>query len=157
MNQPDRCALSLGMIDISVKNVTQRKATATVSIRMTPETFSELKTKGSPKGHVWETARIAAILAAKGTPGIIPLCHPIALEKIDVNFIMDENNSTVRVEVGVMCQAKTGAEMEALTAAAAAALTIYDMMKWKEKGMIISDLKLLSKSGGKSGDYQRKD
>ncbi|HBR13952.1 MAG TPA: cyclic pyranopterin monophosphate synthase MoaC [Candidatus Omnitrophica bacterium] len=144
-----------GMVDISGKSETTRTAVAASRIQFTPEAFKTLIDEGSPKGDVLETAKIAGIMAAKSTPSIIPMCHPLELSKVQVTFEVDKKALAVVARAEVVCLGRTGVEMEALTAAAAAALTIYDMMKWKDKGMIISEIKLLSKSGGKSGDYHR--
>ena len=145
-----------GMVDISEKAVTKRTARACAKIRMGKEAFGILLSQGSPKGNVFETAKVAGIMAAKSTSNLIPLCHPLALDKVNVSFELDKTNSVVSVCSQVICQGRTGVEMEALTAACVAALTIYDMMKWATKTMRISDVKLLYKSGGKDGIFQRK-
>ncbi|VAX35469.1 Cyclic pyranopterin monophosphate synthase accessory protein [hydrothermal vent metagenome] len=142
-----------GMVDISEKDTTKRTARASAQIQLSSEAFKILMNEGSPKGDVFETAKIAGIMAAKSTPSIIPLCHPLMLNKVKVIFETDEKSSTVTAITEVVCLGRTGVEMEALTAATASVLTIYDMMKWKDKGMVISQVKLLHKSGGKSGDY----
>ena len=142
------------MVDISGKNETKRIARAQAVISMGPGTFSALMAGDSPKGDVFETAKIAGIMAAKNTPDIIPFCHPLNLTKVTIEFKPDEDQSAVTVVSEASCLGRTGVEMEALTAAAAAVLTIYDMMKWSQKAMTISEIKLLSKSGGKSGDYR---
>lgn len=144
------------MIDISEKPITKRVAKAVGTICLTPETLRVLLIKGSPKGNVWETARVAGVLAAKATSSTIPLCHPIELTKVSIEYDVSEKDSCIHIQSEIVCLGKTGAEMEALNAVSAAALTIYDMMKWKEKGMVISEIKLLHKSGGKNGDYIRK-
>ena len=146
-----------GMIDISGKEVTQRTATASGCVILSPELFELLPKGQCPKGDVLQTARIAAINAAKATPSVIPMCHPICIEQVLVNFVMDETNKSVSVTVKVKSSGKTGVEMEALTGASVACLTIYDMLKYKGKDMIISEIKLMEKSGGKSGDYKRQD
>jgi len=145
-----------GMIDISGKKVTQRTATASGCVVLTEELFEVLREGKSPKGDILETAKIAAINAAKATPSLIPMCHPIGIEAVKVNFVMDQINKSVSVNVKVKSSGKTGVEMEALTGASVACLTIYDMLKYKGKEMIISEIKLIEKSGGKSGNYKRK-
>jgi cyclic pyranopterin phosphate synthase len=139
------------MVDISEKSPTARVARAHAFVRMSAEVLAALPS--NPKGDPLEVARIAAILAAKRTWELIPLCHQIPIAKIDVDFGIEADG--IRVLSYVTCTAGTGAEMEALTAAAVAALTIYDMTKALDKGIQITDLHLLSKSGGKSGDYVR--
>lgn len=145
-----------GMVDISEKNVTSRLASASGSITMSKEAFKILLSKGSPKGDVLETAKVAGIMAAKNTPVMIPLCHPILLNKVNITFESRVKTSMITVIAQVKSDGKTGVEMEALTAVSAACLTIYDMMKWADKAMVIGDIKLLEKRGGKSGDYLRK-
>jgi cyclic pyranopterin phosphate synthase len=147
--------LSAGMVDIGKKDVTRRVAVASGTIRMGREAFAAFVGKGSPKGDVLETARVAGIMAAKSTPQIVPLCHPLQLNAASVNFKVDKTKQTVTASAEISCAGRTGVEMEALTAVSAALLTIYDMMKWADKAMTISDIKLLSKSGGKSGDFKR--
>lgn len=142
-----------GMVDVSSKKTTRRVARASSTITMTPKAFRAFMKKGSPKGNVFETAKIAGVMAAKSTPAIIPLCHPLALNKVEVTFETDQTQRQVTATAEVVSIGRTGVEMEALTAASVACLTIYDMMKWADKGLIISETKLLHKSGGKSGDY----
>ena len=139
------------MVDISEKVNTTRTAQAHAFVRMSPEVLTALPS--NPKGDPLEVARIAAIQAAKRTWELIPLCHQIPIAKVDIDFRIE--SSGIRVFSYVVCTAGTGAEMEALTAAAVAALTIYDMTKALDKGIEISELHLLKKSGGKSGDYER--
>ena len=145
------------MIDISGKDVTVRTATATGCVVLGEEVFEVLRQGQCPKGDVLETAKIAAINAVKTTASIIPMCHPILIEAVKVNFAMDEANKSVCVNVKVKSSGKTGVEMEALCGASAGCLTIYDMLKYKGKDMVISQIKLLEKTGGKSGDYKRQD
>lgn len=147
--------LSEGMVDISEKNITKRIAVATSTISMNQETFHSLMDGRSPKGDVFETAKVAGIMAAKSTPQIIPLCHPLSLNKVNISFETNEKECLVKTKAEVVCDGKTGVEMEALMAATAASLTIYDMMKWADKAMVIGDVQLEYKSGGKSGTYQR--
>jgi cyclic pyranopterin phosphate synthase len=144
-----------GMIDISQKGITIRTATAAGRVVLGDELFDVLNRRLCPKGDVLETAKIAAINAVKATPSIIPMCHPIPIEAVKVDFVMDETSKSVSVNVTVKSSGKTGVEMEALTGASAACLTIYDMLKYKGKGMVISEIKLMEKTGGKSGDYKR--
>lgn len=144
-----------GMIDVSGKRVTKRLAKASARIAMSAKAFKILMTEGSPKGDVFETAKIAGIMAAKSTPSIIPMCHPLEIGKVTVTFVKDAKICSVTATAEVGCLGRTGVEMEALTAAAAAVLTIYDMMKWAGQDMVISDVHLLHKSGGKSGIYNR--
>ena len=143
------------MRDISEKDVTVRTASASGCVVLGEEVFEVLREKQCPKGDVLETAKIAAINAVKATPSIIPMCHTILVESVKVNFTMDEEDKSVCVNVQVKSSGKTGVEMEALTGAAAACLAVYDMLKYKGKGMVIKEVKLMEKSGGKSGDYKR--
>ena len=146
---------NLGMVDISQKEKTKRVAVACGHIKMSPKAFKALLSQQSPKGDVLETAKIAGIMAAKSTPAIIPMCHPLELNKVKLSFEKDKKFHSIQIQSEVVCVGRTGVEMEALTAVCAAALTIYDRMKWADKAMVISDIKLLSKSGGKSGDFLR--
>ena len=148
---------SKSMVDISAKDITVRTATATGGVVLGQEVFEVLRQGRCPKGDVLETAKIAAIGAVKATPSIIPMCHPIGIEAIKVGFTLEEADKSVCVKVTVKSTGKTGVEMEALTAASVACLTIYDMLKYKSKSMVISQIKLLEKTGGKSGNYKRKD
>lgn len=143
------------MVDVGEKNVTKRVAIASSQITMSEKAFESLMQDASPKGNVFETAKIAGIMAAKATPRLIPMCHPLELNKVNVTFEVDEKALRITSRAEVSCNGRTGVEMEALTAASVTALTIYDMMKWVDKSMVISDVKLLEKSGGKSGDYKR--
>jgi len=145
------------MIDVSEKDVTVRTAKASGCIVLGKEAFDVLKQGSCIKGDVLATAKIAAIQAVKSTPAIIPMCHPLLIEAVNVEFNMNEQDKSVTVTVAVKSSGKTGVEMEALTAAAAACLTIYDMLKYTGKDMVISQIKLLEKTGGKSGDYKRQD
>ena len=146
---------SSGMVDISNKSITARIALASATIKMSASAFKILMTSGSPKGDVFETAKVAAIMAAKSTPAIIPLCHPLVLNKVNIRFETDKKTSMISVIAQVKSDGKTGVEMEALTAVSVGCLTIYDMMKWADKNMVIGEIKLLEKSGGQSGDYKR--
>ena len=143
------------MVDVGEKDVTRREARAEAWVSASPETL-ELITSGSlPKGDVFSTARIAGIAAAKKTPDLIPLCHPLRLDTVEVGFEVDAEGSRIRVESRVLATDRTGVEMEALMAAAVAALTIYDMCKAVERGVEITSVRLIYKSGGKSGTWQR--
>ena len=143
------------MIDVGDKDVTSREAVAEGFISMTPQTVRLVASSTLPKGNALETARVAAIMAAKNTPQIVPLCHPLMLSGVDCDFECDEENGTIRVETRVRCEGKTGVEMEALTAVSAALLTIYDMTKGVDNTLEIRNIRLLEKRGGKSGDWKR--
>ena len=144
------------MVDVSGKDETVRTAVAAGRVRMNAETFALVKTGGMKKGDVLTTAQISGVMAAKKTSDMIPMCHTLALTGVDLSFDLNEADCTVDITATVKCRGVTGVEMEALTAASVAALTIYDMCKALEKGMVISDVRLLEKTGGKSGDYRRK-
>ena len=144
------------MVDVGLKDISHRIARACAQVKMTDKTIAILLSKGSPKGDIFETAKIAGIMAAKSTASVIPLCHPLSLEKIGITFDINRSKSVVTVYSQVSCHGRTGVEMEALLAVAAAALTIYDMMKWADKKISITDIKLLYKSGGKSGVFEWK-
>ena len=145
----------ISMVHVGAKKVTQREAVAAATVRMTPATLKKLIERALPKGDVLTTAKIAGVLAAKQTPSLIPLAHPLALESVDVTFDIDAEGGTIEVRSIVRCEGKTGVEMEAMTACAVAALTIYDMCKSAEKGIVIDALQLMRKSGGKSGTWER--
>jgi cyclic pyranopterin phosphate synthase len=144
-----------GMADITHKPVTHRTARATARIQFKRKAFQILMKDGSPKGNVFETARIAGMMAAKSTAHSIPHCHPLMLTKVQLNFRPLKTRNTILILAEVSCQGQTGVEMEALQAATTAALTIYDMMKWSGQDMVISEVMLLEKRGGKSGDFKR--
>ena len=144
----------MGMIDISSKKVTEREAVVEGKVYLKPEVLKLIKNKKIPKGDVLETAKLAGILGAKKTPQIIPLCHPISIDFVDIEFFLKTKELKIRATVKGI--AKTGVEMEAFVATAICALTIYDMCKPLDKEIVISDLKLLKKTGGKSGAYIRK-
>jgi cyclic pyranopterin phosphate synthase len=143
------------MVDVGAKARTRRLAVASGRIGMQPATFRLVASGRAKKGDVLGVARIAAIQAAKRTPDIIPLAHPIAITRVSVDFELEEKESSVRVVATVECHGQTGVEMEALTAVAAGLLTIYDMVKAVDRGMTLSDLRLEEKHGGKSGTYTR--
>ncbi len=139
------------MVDVSGKPETYREAVAKGVVRMQPATFDLIKQGKMTKGDVLAVAQLAGIMAAKQTPSLIPLCHPILIDDVKVAFDLNEQNSTIEIAATVRGTGKTGVEMEALTATAVAALTIYDMCKAVERGMKIENIRLVSKSGGKSG------
>jgi cyclic pyranopterin phosphate synthase len=143
------------MVDVGNKPVTGRRAVARAVLRMAPETAVAVAAGDAPKGDVLGTARIAGIQAAKRTGELIPLCHPLALDHVDVDARVDAAAGTITLTAEVRVTARTGVEMEAMTAAAVAALTVYDMVKGLERGVTVEDVRLISKSGGRSGDWQR--
>ena len=145
------------MVDISDKENTERLATASTSITMNKKTLQMIKEGTSKKGDVIGIARLAGIMAAKKTSDLIPLCHPVSLASVSVNFDIKENINTIKITSNCKLNGKTGLEMEALTAVSIAALTIYDMCKAVDREMIISETQLLFKSGGKSGTFNRND
>lgn len=144
------------MVDVSPKPDTTREATAQAILRMRPATLRAVQRGDAPKGDVFGVARTAGILAAKRTPELIPLCHPLRLTRVEVSFEARPRTGEVTVLARVRTVDKTGVEMEALTAAGVAALTVYDMVKALEKGVTITRLRLLEKSGGKSGHWTRR-
>jgi len=143
------------MVDVGDKDATTRTATAGGAVRVNAATFDLIAAGGIKKGDVLAVAQVAGIMAAKSTPGIIPMCHPIILTGVDINFVPDKAANTIRITATVRCKGETGVEMEALTAVSVAALTIYDMCKAVQRDIEITDICLLSKSGDKSGDYMR--
>jgi cyclic pyranopterin phosphate synthase len=144
-----------GMIDVSNKDITIRTAKASGTICLGSEAFEIVESGDSIKGDVLATAKIAAVQAVKSTSRLIPLCHSLLIEAVDVDFLLNGQNKSVIASVTVKSSGKTGVEMEALTGVSIACLTIYDMLKYVGKGMVISEIKLLEKTGGKSGDYKR--
>lgn len=143
------------MVDVADKAVTVREAIATGTVRMKPEVLRMIVAGQIPKGDVLAVARVAGIMAAKKTPELIPLCHPLPITSVTVDFSPDEAHGTISITARVRVEGKTGVEMEALTAVSVAALTVYDMCKAADKSMIVSDICLQKKTGGKSGTYQR--
>lgn len=141
------------MVDVADKSVTHRIAVASGQVRMKPETLDLIRTGSAAKGDVIATARIAGIMAAKKTHELIPLCHPIPLTKVSVEFEVNSDLPGLKLTATAKCLGQTGVEMEALTAVSVACLTIYDMAKAVDRGMEIGDIKVLKKSGGKSGDW----
>ena len=147
---------SAKMVDVSGKNHTLRTARAETFVLVGSEIAEQLRESGGvSKGNVLETARLAGIMAAKKTSGLIPMCHPIPVDSVEIDAVIGDDR--VRIESRVSCVWKTGVEMEAMTAAAVAALTVYDMVKSAGKGVVIGPLSLLEKTGGKSGDWKREE
>lgn len=153
-----KCQISskVRMVDITEKKDTKRQAIAQAQVSLKSQTIELIKKNKIPKGDVLSASKIAGIMAAKKTPQLIPLCHPLQITEASLDFKFVGKNR-ILIESKVSCIGKTGVEMEALTAASIAALTIYDMCKPVDRDIIISDIKLLKKTGGKSGDYERKD
>ena len=143
------------MVDVSEKQITFRQAIASGVISMQPDTFRMIMNKEIVKGDVLEVAKIAGIMGAKKTSELIPMCHPLEITSVDMFFRPREEESIINIESKVKVRGRTGVEMEALVAVSTAALAIYDMCKAVDKGMTISQVKLISKRGGKSGTYQR--
>jgi cyclic pyranopterin monophosphate synthase len=141
------------MVDVGAKDVTERVAVARASVTMQAATLKLIRDKKAAKGDVLAVAQLAGIMAAKKTPELIPLCHPLALSSVDVQLSIDPRRHAVDIEATCRLKGRTGVEMEALTAASVAALTVYDMCKSVDRGMVISDVRLLHKSGGKSGTF----
>ncbi len=142
------------MVDVSEKSITQREAVASASISMNLAAFEAVEKGHAKKGDVLGIARIAAIQGAKRTSDLIPLCHPLMISKVAVEFDLEQKTRSIKIEARVKTTGQTGVEMEALTAASTAALTIYDMLKAVDKSMRISDIRLLEKQGGKSGHFK---
>jgi cyclic pyranopterin monophosphate synthase len=143
------------MVDVGQKEITVREAVARGEIRMQPDTLDLILEGRAKKGDVLGVARIAAIMGAKKTPDLIPLAHPLPLTSVKVDFFPDKERSLIEIEATVKVSARTGVEMEALTAVACAGLTIYDMCKAVDRGMVISEIRLMEKSGGRSGHFKR--
>ncbi|HTK75809.1 MAG TPA: cyclic pyranopterin monophosphate synthase MoaC [Gemmataceae bacterium] len=144
------------MVDVGGKAETARRAVASGRVRMLPETLALIRDKSISKGDVLEVARLAGIMAAKRTAGLIPLCHPLPLTSVKLDFAFDGTDA-LRISATVEVVARTGVEMEALTAVSVAALTVYDMCKAVDRGMVIESIRLEEKSGGKSGEFRRGD
>lgn len=145
------------MVDVSDKPITSRTASASVTVILNSETYELLKENKLAKGDVLTVAKIAGIQAAKKTWDLIPLCHPLPLNRVEISFDLNDTDLTVLITATTKTEAATGVEMEAMTACSIAALTIYDMVKAVQRDAVITDLKLLSKSGGKSGEFCRED
>lgn len=145
----------ISMVDVGNKRTSFREASASATVRMSKTTLKKLIDRALPKGDVLATAKVAGVLGAKQTPSLIPLTHPIAINSIDITFDIDKEGGAIEVRSIVRCDGKTGVEVEAMTACAIAALTIYDMCKSAERGIVIESLQLVRKSGGKSGTWER--
>ena len=145
----------ISMVDVGSKRASMREAVAVATVRMSQATLNRLLERALPKGDVLTTAKVAGVLGAKQTPALIPLTHPIAISSVDITFDIDRDNGGIEVRSIVRCDGKTGVEIEAMTACAIAALTIYDMCKSAEKGITIETVQLVRKSGGKSGTWER--
>ncbi|MDP7342932.1 MAG: cyclic pyranopterin monophosphate synthase MoaC [Alphaproteobacteria bacterium] len=141
------------MVDVSQKAVSERSATAKASVLMQPETLQLIRSGGMKKGDVLQVARLAGIMAAKRTSDLIPLCHPLGLDAVEVDLVCDAERNAVDISATCRIKSRTGVEMEALTAASVAALTVYDMCKAVDRAMRITDLRLTHKAGGKSGEF----
>ena len=144
------------MVDVGEKPVTVRTAVAAARVLVNEQTFALIRSGGMKKGDVLTVAQVAGVMGAKRTPDLIPMCHPILLDGIDLRLSLDEARRSVEIQAEVSCGGRTGVEMEALTAVSTAALTVYDMCKAVQKDMVITDVRLLSKTGGVHGDYERK-
>ena len=145
------------MVDVGDKSPTRRTATAAARVLVNRATFDLIRSGGVKKGDVLTVAQVAGIMAAKRTPDLIPMCHPIPLSGVDLRLRLDEGRCSVEIEATARCDGRTGVEMEALTAAAGAALTVYDMCKAVQRDMVIADIRLIEKTGGVHGDYHRED
>lgn len=145
------------MVDVGEKGQTHRTAVAAARVCVNQETFALIQSGGMKKGDVLTVAQIAGVMGAKRTPDLIPMCHPVQVNGIDLSLWLDEESSSVEIRAAVSCDGRTGVEMEALTAASTAALTVYDMCKAVQKDIVISDIRLLSKTGGVHGDFNREE
>ena len=143
------------MVDVGEKPVTVRKAVAAGRVLVSRETFALIQSGCMKKGDVLTVAQIAGVMGAKRTPDLIPMCHPILIDGINLELSLDEERCSVEIQATVSCDGRTGVEMEALTAVSTAALTVYDMCKAVQKDMVITDIRLLQKTGGIHGDYER--
>lgn len=145
------------MVDVSDKRITYRTASAAARVLVNRETFELIRSGGVKKGDVLTVAQVAGIMGAKRTPDLIPMCHTISIDGVNLRLSLDEERCSVEIVAEVRCDGRTGVEMEALTAAGIAALSVYDMCKAVQRNMVITDLRLLSKSGGVHGDFQRRE
>lgn len=145
------------MVDVGEKPHSRRTAVAAGRVLVNRETLNLIRSGGMKKGDVLTVAQIAGIMGAKRTPELIPMCHPVAFDGVDLELSLDENRCSVEITATVTCDGKTGVEMEALTAVSAAALTVYDMCKAVQKDMVITDIRLLRKTGGVHGDFEREE
>ena len=143
------------MVTVSDKDITRRTATAAGRVLLNKDTFELIKNYKVKKGDVLTTAQIAGIMAAKRTPDLIPMCHPVIIDGTDLKLRLNEEALSVEIEATVTCTGRTGVEMEAITACSVAAITVYDMCKSVQRDIVLSDIRLLSKSGGVHGDYKR--
>ena len=145
------------MVDVGEKPPTRRSATAAGRVLVNSDTFRLIKSGGMKKGDVLTVAQVAGVMGAKRTPELIPMCHPILIDGIDLRLSLNEDRLSVEMKATVSCDGRTGVEMEALTAVSAAALTVYDMCKAVQKDMVIEDIRLIRKSGGVHGDFEREE
>ena len=145
------------MVDVGEKNITERTAIAAGRVLVSKSTFDLIKSGGMKKGDVLTVAQIAGVMGAKKTPDIIPMCHPIIIDGIDLDLKLNEEYLSVEITATVSCTGRTGVEMEAITAVSVAALTVYDMCKAVQRDIEITDIRLLRKTGGKSGDFKREE
>ena len=145
------------MVDVGEKPPTRRTATAAARVLVNADTFALIRSGGMKKGDVLTVAQVAGVMGAKRTPDLIPMCHPILMDGIDLSLRLDEQRCAVEIQATVSCDGRTGVEMEALTAVSTAALTVYDMCKAVQKDMVITDVRLVSKTGGVHGDYMREE
>lgn len=145
------------MVDVGEKDVTHREAVAAARVLVNRETFDLIRSGGVKKGDVLTVAQVAGIMGAKRTPELIPMCHPVQISGVDLRLTLDETRCSVEITASVRCGGRTGVEMEALTAVSTAALTVYDMCKAVQRDMVITDVRLLSKTGGVHGTFQREE
>lgn len=145
------------MVDVGYKQISTRTAVAAGRVLVSPETFQLIQSGGMKKGDVLTVAQIAGVMGAKRTPDLIPMCHPILMDGINLELSLDESRLSVEIKATVSCDGRTGVEMEALMAVSTAALTVYDMCKAVQKDMVISDIRLMEKTGGIHGDYKREE
>ena len=145
------------MVDVGEKSPTRRTATAAARVLVNENTFALIRSGGMKKGDVLTVAQVAGVMGAKRTPDLIPMCHPILMDGIDLSLHLDEQRCAVEIQATVSCDGRTGVEMEALTAVSTAALTVYDMCKAVQKDMVITDIRLIRKTGGVHGDFERKE
>lgn len=145
------------MVDVGEKSPTRRTATAAARVLVNENTFALIRSGGMKKGDVLTVAQVAGVMGAKRTPDLIPMCHPILMDGIDLSLRLDEQCCAVEIQATVSCDGRTGVEMEALTAVSTAALTVYDMCKAVQKDMVITDIRLIRKTGGVHGDFERKE
>jgi cyclic pyranopterin phosphate synthase len=145
------------MVDVGEKPESRRTAIAAARVLVSPETFALIQSGGMKKGDVLTVAQVAGVMGAKRTPDLIPMCHPVIVDGIDLSLHLDQERCSVEIQATVSCDGRTGVEMEALTAVSTAALTVYDMCKAVQKDMVITDIRLLKKSGGVHGDFSREE